>query len=103
MFRGTTPTINVVLPEAISMSEISALWLTMTQEGREILNKTFDAFSSEGQTLSVTLTQEETLSFEADSDVDMQLRLLMTDGRALASKIKRFRVDDILKGGVIGG
>ena len=101
MFRGTTPTITIVLPDDITSSSISNMWVTMSQNGEEKLNKTLTNFTNENQKFSCQLTQEETLDFNAAEDMEMQIRLLLTNGKALASKIYRLKVDDILKDGEI--
>jgi hypothetical protein len=101
MYKGTTPDINIIIPDDIPASEIQQLWLTFSQNGGEKLNKTKSDFTQNGQIFSVRLTQAETLELDADEDLEMQIRLLLSGEKALASKIKKFKVDDVLKGGEI--
>ena len=56
---------------------------------------------TQGTTLTVTLTQEETLKFEEGGNVEIQLRAVTTTGAVLASNIVALPVERILLGGVI--
>lgn len=99
MIRGTTPTITIT---ATGLSEISveAAYLTIKQPGVEI-EKATPEISVDGDILTVTLSQEETLSFTAESTAELQLRVLSKSGTAYASQIISMPVGRILKDGVI--
>lgn len=99
MYRGTTPTLRFTLP--FDTSTLDAVWVTIAQGGEVIINKEKSDCDLEGTDISVTLTQEETLALTAGNKTEIQLRVLTTDGLALASEIFRENTDYILKDGVI--
>lgn len=99
MYRGTTPTLRFTLP--FDTSTLDAVWVTIAQGGKVIINKTKVDCDLKGNDISVTLTQAETLALTAGNKTEIQLRVLTTDGLALASEIFRENTDYILKDGVI--
>lgn len=99
MRRGTTPTLQITVT-GLSKIEIQNLYLTLEQQG-VVIEKTEADVSIEGEVISATLTQEETLSLTAKMDVAMQLRVLSTNNTAYASNIVTVPVEAILKEGVI--
>ncbi len=99
MYRGTTPTLRFTLP--FDTSTLDAVWVTIAQGGKVIINKEKSDCDLKGTDISVTLTQTETLSLAAGNKTEIQLRVLTTDGLALASEIFRENTDYILKDGVI--
>lgn len=99
MYRGTTPTLKFTLP--FDTSTLDAVWVTIAQGGKVIINKEKSDCDLKGNDISVTLTQEETLALTAGNKTEIQLRVLTTDGLALASAIFRENTDYILKDGVI--
>lgn len=95
--RGSTPTnifnVNIDLRGA-------TLYITYKQGGQIIVEKTgSDIFVTE-TTLTVKLTQEETLRFKSGS-VRIQIRYVRQDGSADASNIIETRAEEILKDGEI--
>lgn len=99
MYRGTTPTLKFTLP--FDTSTLDAVWVTIAQGGNVIIDKTKVDCDLKGKEIIVTLTQEETLALKAESKAEIQLRVLTTDGLALASEIFREDTKCILKDGVI--
>ena len=99
MYRGTTPTLKFTLP--FDTSTLDAVWVTIAQGGKVIINKEKSDCDLKGTDISVTLTQAETLALTAGNKTEIQLRVLTTDGLALASEIFRENTDYILKDGVI--
>ena len=99
MYRGTTPTLRFTLP--FDTSTLDAVWVTIAQGGKVIINKEKSDCDLKGTDISVTLTQAETLALTAGNKTEIQLRVLTTDGLALASEIFRENTDYILKDGVI--
>lgn len=99
MYRGTTPTITFTLP--FDGSRITALNLCFAQQGEVILEKKSDACRLEKDRLQVSLTEQETLLFDAKKGmVEMQLRIGCGDAR-MASNIMQVSVDRILKDGCL--
>lgn len=99
MYRGTTPTLKFTLP--FDTSTLDAVWVTIAQGGKVIINKEKSDCDLKGTDISVTLTQVETLALTAGNKTEIQLRVLTTDGLALESEIFRENTDYILKDGVI--
>ena len=100
MIRGTTPTLTFTLP--VQVSTLSEYWVTISQKYENLtINKTSSDCSAEDDTITVTLSQEDTLKLIGDKPVYIQIRALTTGGVALATKMWSCPVDDILKEGVI--
>lgn len=99
MYRGTTPTIIFTLPFATS--RITVLNLCFAQNGEVLLEKTLADCAVADNTLQVSLTEAETLLFDAGkSMVEMQLRIGCGNAR-MASNIMRVSIDRILKDGCL--
>ena len=103
MIRGTTPTLQFTISSNITMSDIQEMWLTFAQFGKVIISKTMKDMSIDNGVVTVTLTQDETLKLKSGRQTNMQLRLLLNDGTALASGVKRFSIGDVLQEGEISG
>jgi hypothetical protein len=56
------------------------------QKKAEVLSKDTEAFTFEGNTLSVTLSQEETFLFDHTAPVVIQLRVKDSSGKVLKSE-----------------
>lgn len=97
IIRGTTPTIKRTYPEDLTGATATfCFWqdvespLTLTPEIEATDN---------GCLLSVTLTQEQTLAFETGA-LYLQIRAVK-DGEAVASKVWRYFVADVMPDGEI--
>lgn len=101
MYRGTTPQLEVVVT-GVDFAEVAELWLTIGQNGRPIVNKELEDLTIEDNTIYVTFTQEDTLALRACSSTYLQLRVLMNDGTAIATPVKKLNVNEIIKDGIIG-
>ena len=55
----------------------------------------------EDRTLSVTLTQSDTLQFDDDAKLEMQIRFVFTNGAVDATQIIKGKIGRILKDGEI--
>ena len=96
--RGTTPKLVFTLP--FSADRLRTIYITFSQGRAETLIKHGDQISADGNTLTLQLSQEETLKF-IDYPVEIQIRAIDTDGNAIASKIITADVARILQNGVI--
>lgn len=85
MRRGTTPTHIFTLPFDTGM--VANVRITYTQNGRVVLNKTKEDASLIGKTITLKLTQADTLSFSDRSNVEIQLKVKTTEGKVLVSDI----------------
>lgn len=104
--RGTTPTIDILIPEYINWSDVNVAWVYIWQGSVKIDKSLEDIDASAFPVIRITLTQEDTLSLTPVIGPDgarIQVRLLMNDGTALASQRGNIVVTDVDKDGVIGG
>ncbi len=102
MRRGTTPRVTVTAP--IDLTAMS-VFLTFGQGPVEVTltNGDFETFDyTDGKTtITASLTQAQTLGFEAGQRVRVQVRAVDADGYALASTIASAPVGAIIREGVI--
>ena len=99
MIRGTTPTITFNLPFQANL--ITNCEVYFAQDGVMKVVKYKDACEMSGKTLSVKLSQAETLLLDPEIQVEMQVRMVFEDGSVEATNIVRGNVGRILKGGEI--
>lgn len=101
MYRGTTPTLVFKLDTELDLTTLTQVWVTIqngdTQYTYDITRVTID---NEEKTLSISLTQEETLAYKKVISL-AQIRLLTSDDKALATNVVDFNIHNVLKGGVI--
>lgn len=108
MIRGTTPTHTFTF-DNLDPQTFKVLNIYYAQQGVEILSKgkedcTFSTKETDSKTVylaSVTLTQEETKIFKPKYDVEVQLRVLTADDRALASPKYKLSVWDVINDEVL--
>lgn len=102
MTRGTTPTLKFWLDESLDLTRLTQLYVTFKGAKAEVdipmENCTIDY---QENTVEVTMTQEQTLEFEDNEFVDMQIRMQMNDGMVFATNIEKRQMKEILKDGVI--
>lgn len=99
MRRGTTPTHEFVVD--VDMTSATAIYITYKQREKVVLEKNIDDITVTDTKLMVTLTQEETLMFNINNIVEIQIRAKMDTGEAIASNIIKTSAQRILKEGVI--
>ena len=99
MRRGTTPTHTFTIP--FDVANVSDALIVYAQNDLEILRKTAPHCHMDGNTISVELTQEETLKFNCHKKVQIQVRVLTTEGKALASNIITADVEKCLSNEVL--
>ena len=95
MRKGTTPTLTFELPPDVPVAEIANAKVTLCQGDVRLEKKLCDCQTSEN-TLSVKLTQEETLLFACRSRLRFQLRVLTVGGDALATDVMEMFVHELL-------
>lgn len=83
MIRGTTPTHTFKLP--FDSSLVEKAMVIYAQNGVEVFRKELPQCQMEGNELRCTLTQEDTFKLSCEANVEIQLRVLTTDGNALAT------------------
>lgn len=100
MYRGTTPT-HVFTDLPVSREEISNLWICYSQNGKEVFSVNLvETMFIADNALELTLSQMQTLSLEKGR-AEIQMRILLTDGTALASEAVSLPVKEISREGVI--
>ena len=90
MIRGTTPTHVYDLP--FGVENVAKVRILYAQHGEVKIIKTEEDCKMSGKTISVQLTQRDTLDLLGNTFVDIQLRVLTTGGDALASPLTRVLV-----------
>lgn len=81
MVQGTTPTHEFILSYGADM--IADVEITYKQGNEIILQKHLEDCTVDGNTYSVTLTQEETFDFEPNKMIEVQLRTKTHGGQVL--------------------
>jgi hypothetical protein len=99
MIRGTTPTHTFTLPFDTGL--IKTILITYKQNNNIKLQKWTNECEFLGDTVSVKLSQEDTLQFEGNIPVQIQIRVLTFSGDATASDVMRVRCEDVLYDGVL--
>jgi hypothetical protein len=84
MIQGTTPTHKFHLP--FDTENIKNVRIAYEQKGKIVLTKELTDCDRDGECLMTTLTQEETLKFDANVNVRIQLHVRNEDDKAIASK-----------------
>lgn len=101
MYRGTTPTLIYNVNSNLDLNGMLQIWVTLKNLMYE---KTFGKdniiVDNENKTITVELSQEDTLLFNG-KEVNTQIRFLDSTGKAYASNIEKIELNNILKEGVI--
>lgn len=90
MVQATTPTFTFTFPNSIDPSTFQKIVFSLTQNDIEF-EKTDESLKIEGQTISVLLTQEETLSLRV-GEAELQLNWLYADGTRACSDINKITI-----------
>lgn len=98
MRRGTSPK-NTFLT-SIDLTSADVMYITYSQKGVTVIEKSLPDITVTADKIEVTLTQEDTLKFDAQQKLEIQIRAKL-DGEAIASDIIETTVGKILKEGVI--
>ena len=103
LIRGTTPTIIIEVQTDIDLTQVAEVWIYLSQQNKVKVDKELSdvTFDYEHKTMTVTLSQTDTLALKADTDTLFQIRLLMDNGTALATLASKVTVKEVYKGGVI--
>lgn len=81
--------------------EVATLFVTYQQKKETVVEKDITDCTFEDGMVSVNLSQEETLSFEDNVPIKIQLRARLNNGAATKSKIMETYTDFVLKDDVI--
>lgn len=94
MIRGTTPTHIFQIPFDTGL--LKEIRVSYAQGNKVIAEKKTEDCILDGDTISVTLTQEDTLKFKHMKIVEIQLKVLTEDGCVMATPIIRKDVSEVL-------
>ena len=102
LIRGTTPTIEITVTSELDLTLISQVWVYISQNNKVKVDKEIEDVSidSENKTITLTLSQNDTLDLKAGDGL-FQIRLLLQDGTALATLASKITIAEVYKGGVI--
>lgn len=99
MICGTTPTHTFTLPFDVDL--IKSVRVIYAQDNQIVFVKNTEDCTLADNTVTVKLTQEETLSFDYKKAVEIQVRVLTADDESLVSGIKCVSVGRCLDEDVI--
>lgn len=94
MRRGTTPTHTFTLP--FETNQLTKVRIVYSQGNAPIVTKEVEDCVLEGNTVTVKLTQEDTLKFDNSKFVSIQLRVVTDDEDSLVSDIIQKAVGECL-------
>lgn len=96
MTKGTTPTITFHLPDTVDLTLAENVYATLTQGSLSVC-KSGDALTVTAHSVSLDLSQEETLSFLQGVPAMAQLNWVYEDGKRGCSNIVNVFVHDNLE------
>lgn len=97
--RGTTASNVFTVP--IDLTDAVVMYITYQQLGRTVLEKTLDDCTVTATSITVNLSQQDTLKFSENRDVKIQIRARLIDGSVHKSQVIKTTSDELLKEGVI--
>ena len=102
MYRSTTPKIILrVKDPGFDLNEIDICHVTLKAESNgHFLTIVDPIVNVEDKTITVNLTQEETLGFNLGT-IKVQIKAKMNDGSVVASKVVRTKMNEILEEDVL--
>ena len=102
MIKGTTPTLQFNLPFASTLIKSAEIVVEYVDANKSVqIVKTLNECELGENSISAMLTQEETLQLPAPTTVNVQLRVLTTEDKALATELQKVSVKRLLKEDVI--
>lgn len=101
MSRGSTFKFKITVPSEYDLRNAQVMYVTFVQNGETIVEKTKEKLTITSNTVTVVLTQEETLMFNTGS-AKLQMRAKLYTGEAIVQQPPTdFTVMGILKDGKI--
>ncbi len=100
VLRGSTPTFKYTF-RVVDPADIAVAYLTISQFGTNVIEKTLADAEVGADSLTWTLTQDETLALDDAADAEAQLRYRLRDNSAHGTKPQIFRPGKIFKDGEI--
>ena len=102
IIRGTTPSIVITVQPEIDLQQVSEVWIYVSQQKAVKIDKKINdvTFDYEHGKITVTFSQDDTLGLKA-GDALFQIRMLLSNGTALATIAADIEIIEIYKQGVI--
>lgn len=103
LIRGTTPTIDItIIQTEIDLYQVAEVWIYISQQNKVKVDKKLKdvTFDYEHRVMSIKLEQNDTLDLN-EGEALFQIRMLLTDGTALATLASKITIKEVYKGGVI--
>ena len=94
MVQATTPTFILTLPDTVDLSQAANVYFSMRQKNA-LIEKTGDDLTVDGQTVSVYLSQAETLQLVSGA-AQIQLNWTYANGSRACSNIVSVQVTENL-------
>lgn len=94
MVQATTPTFVLTLPDTVDLSQAANIYFSLRQKN-VLIEKTGDDLTVDGQTVSVYLSQEETLQIVSGA-AQIQLNWTYANGSRACSNIVSVQVSENL-------
>ena len=103
MIRGTTPTLTITLPDDFDMASVQAyeVWLRAERSGYK-LHFADEQITKHDNAVSITLTQEQTLKFDNNENIAVQLRFIDSVGRVGATYKATISIAEFIGEGEFG-
>lgn len=102
MYKGVTPTFTFTFPEGFHPADATKIIVTFSNNRQKILELTESDIDIVDDTIEVTLTQNQTLSFP-DGPVRVQINFAYSDDSRVATQISTINWDRNLHSEVIDG
>lgn len=99
MIRGTTPTHIFRIP--FDTGQLKEIRISYAQDDKVLVEKTTSDCSLSDDKITATLSQEDTLKFSHRKAVEVQLKVLTTDGCVLANNVIRVSAEEVLNDEVL--
>lgn len=98
MIRGTTPTITMKLPNTVNVDNIASAIVSIEQSGKEVIKKTTSDIlkNKDNNSLSIKLSQDETLSLSANNKAILQLKIKTFTETVIASLPRSLVIRDVI-------
>ena len=105
IIRGTTPTVTINVRSEIDLSQVTDIWVYIYQQNEIVIDKQLAdvQIDAAARKITVSLSQEDTLSLKAGVGALFQVRLLLSGGIAIATLATNVAIKEVYKGGIIGG
>lgn len=96
MYRATTPEFNLIIP--YNVQEVEKFVITLQQKGKTIIEYTNESreVTFEDRLIYFQLSQWDTKVFVTRYPIHLQIRLLLSSGRVVASNIVHIDVHNSL-------